>query len=311
MARPLLLVGQPLLAPLLPLLRADHDVIALWESPPPDRLREVEALVWAGEFPLGRELFDAMPRLTLIACFTVGYDGVDLALARQRGIAVAHAGNANADDVADHAIGLMLAHRRWIVEGDRQLRAGQWTIDSKMRTRSMGGAQLGIVGMGAIGVAVAERAQAMKMAIRWWGPRPKPDLPWSRADDVTALARESDIVLVAARADDRNRGMIDAAILDALGPEGLLVNVARGQLVDEAALIDALRTGRLGGAALDVFDPEPTDPGRWADVPNVVLTPHTGGATHEAVGRMAQTLMANLAAHFAGRPLPSPVAMDG
>jgi lactate dehydrogenase-like 2-hydroxyacid dehydrogenase len=310
MARPLLLVGQPLLAPVLPLLRADHDVIALWESPPPERLSDVDALVWAGEFPLGRALMDAMPRLGLIACFTVGYDGVDLPLARQRGIAVAHAGNANADDVADHAIGLMLAHRRWIVAGDSQLRAGGWTIDTKTRTRSMGGAQLGIVGMGAIGMAAAERAQAMKMRIGWWGPRLKPSIPWDRADSLAALVGDSDILLVAARADDRNRGMIDADIIEALGQDGLLVNVARGQLVDERALIDALKAGRLGGAALDEFDPEPTDPQRWADVPNVVLTPHTGGATHEAVGRMAGTLMANLAAYFAGSPLPSPV-IDG
>jgi lactate dehydrogenase-like 2-hydroxyacid dehydrogenase len=310
MVRPLLLVGQPLLAPVLPLLRADHDVIALWESPPPERLSDVDALVWAGEFPLARDLMDAMPRLGLIACFTVGYDGVDLPLARQRGIAVAHAGNANADDVADHAIGLMLAHRRWIVAGDRQLRAGGWTIDTKTRTRSMGGARLGIVGMGAIGVAAAERAQAMKMRIGWWGPRLKPSIPWDRAESLAALAGDSDILLVAARADDRNRGMIDADIIEALGQDGLLVNVARGQLVDERALIDALKAGRLGGAALDVFDPEPTDPQRWADVPNVVLTPHTGGATHEAVGRMAAMLMANLAAYFAGSPLPSPV-MDG
>ncbi|WP_420143116.1 2-hydroxyacid dehydrogenase [Sphingobium sp.] len=307
MAKPLLLVGQPLLAPLLPLLRADHDVVALWDSLPPERLRDVDALVWAGEFPLTRDLLDAMPRLSLIACFTVGYDGVDLDLARQRDIAVAHAGNANAEDVADHAIGLMLAHRRWIVEGDRQLRAGQWTIETKTRTRSMGGARLGIVGMGAIGIAVAQRAQAMKMAIGWWGPREKPALSWPRAASLEQLARDSDILLIAARADDSNRGMIDRRIIDALGPEGLLVNVARGQLVDEIALVDALRSKRLGGAALDVFDPEPTDPQRWADLPNVVLTPHTGGATHEAVGRMAQTLMANLAAHFAGQPMPSPV----
>lgn len=307
MSRPLLLVGQPLLAPLLSLLRVDHEVIALWESPPPDQLRAVDALVWAGEFPLGRDLMDAMPDLGLIACFTVGYDGVDIALARQHGIAIAHAGNANADDVADHAIGLILAHRRWIVEGDRQLRAGLWTMEAKTRTRSVGGARLGIVGMGAIGLAVAERAQAMKMAIQWWGPRPKPSLPWMRADNLRSLAQANDILLVAARADDRNRGLIDAGIIDALGSDGLLVNVARGQLVDEAALIDALRSRRLGGAALDVFDPEPTDPQRWADVPNVVLTPHTGGATHEAVGRMTQTLMANLGAHFSGAPLPSPV----
>lgn len=307
MERPLLMVGQPLLAPLLPMLQAQYEVIALWDSPPAERLAAVEALVWAGEFPLAPDLMDAIPRLSLIACFTVGYDGVDLDLARARGIAVAHGGAANAEDVADHAIGLMIAHRRWIVAGDRHLRAGGWTIEAKTRTHSMRSARLGIVGMGAIGIAIAERAAAMKMAIGWWGPREKPGLRWPRAESLAGLARESDILVVAARADDHNRGMIDAKIIGALGPQGLLVNVARGQLVDEAALIGALRDGRLGGAALDVFDPEPTDPAKWAEVPNVVLTPHTGGATHEAVAQMAATLMGNLAAHFAGEALPSPV----
>lgn len=307
MARPLLMVGQPLLAPLLPLLEAQYDVVTLWSAPPVDRLAAVQALVWAGEFPLSRDLVDAMPRLSLIACFTVGYDGVDLDLARERGIAVAHGGAANAEDVADHAIGLMIAHRRWIVEGDRHLRAGGWTIEAKTRTHSMRSARLGVVGMGAIGVAIAERAEAMRMAIGWWGPRDKPGLPWKRADSLLALAQGSDILVVAARADEHNRGMIDTAVLEALGASGLLVNVARGQLVDEAALIAALQGGRLGGAALDVFDPEPTDPAKWADVPNVVLTPHTGGATHEAVAQMAGTLMGNLAAHFAGEALPAPV----
>ncbi|EXS69858.1 2-hydroxyacid dehydrogenase [Sphingobium sp. Ant17] len=307
MTRPALLVGQALLAPVVPLLAQDYDVMTLWEQPDAAALARVDAVIWAGEFVLERALVDAMPRLSLIACFTVGYDGVDLALARERGIAVTHAGDANAQDVADHAIGLMIAHRRWIVGGDRHLRAGQWTMEAKTRTRSMGGAKLGIVGMGSIGVAVAERAQAMRMQVRWWGPREKPALPWPRAASLDALARESDIMLVAARADESNRGMISAVILDALGPEGLLVNVARGQLVDEAALIAALTSGRLGGAAIDVYDPEPTDPARWTDVPNVVLTPHTGGATHEAVAQMAQMMLANLAAHFAGAPLPSPV----
>ena len=303
----MLLVGQPLLAPLLPLLQGNYDVIALWESPTPDELAKVDATVWAGEFPFPMTLMDAMPRMGLIACFTVGYDGVDLDLARRRGIAVAHGGNANAEDVADHTIGLMIAHRRWIVGGDRHLRAGQWTIEAKTRTHSMHSARLGIVGMGAIGVAVAERSQAMKMPIAWWGPRDKPAIAWPRAATLHALALDSDILVVAAKADESNRGMIDAAIMTALGPNGLLVNVARGQLVDENALIEALKAGRLGGAALDVFDPEPTDPARWIDVPNVVLTPHTGGATHEAVARMAETLMGNLASHFAGVPLPSPV----
>ena len=307
-ARPLLLIGQPHLAPLLSLLAADYDVMSLWDQPDAAALQRVDALIWAGEFILGSELVDAMPHLRLIACFTVGYDGVDLAIARERGIAVTHAGDVNAEDVADHAIGLMIAHRRWIVAGDRHVRAGQWTAEAKTRTRSMGAARLGIVGMGAIGIAVAERAQAMKMAIGWWGPRDKPALPWPRAASLMALAADSDIMLIAARADDHNRRMIAAPIMEALGPDGLIVNVARGQLVDEDALIAALTSGRLGGAAIDVFDPEPTDPARWVDVPNVVLTPHTGGATHEAVGRMAQMLMANLTAHFAGAPLPSPVA---
>ncbi len=307
MTRPTLLVGQPLLAPLVPLLQQDHDVMILWDGASPDRLASVDALVWAGEFPLDRALLLAMPRLSLIACFTVGYDGVDLDLARERGIAVTHAGDANSEDVADHAIGLMIAHRRWIVAGDRHLRAGKWTIEAKTRTHSMGGARLGIVGMGAIGIAVAERAAAMKMRIGWWGPRDKPQLSWPRSESLEALARDSDILLVACKADESNRRMISVAIMETLGPHGLLVNVARGQLVDEGALVAALKDGRLGGAAIDVFDPEPTDPARWADVPNVVLTPHTGGATHEAVGRMAQMLMANLAAHFAGEPLPTPV----
>jgi hydroxypyruvate reductase len=307
MTRPVLLVGQPLLAPVVPLLAQEYDVMALWEEPDAAALARVDAVIWAGEFVLERALIDAMPRLSLIACFTVGYDGVDLALARERGIAVTHAGDANAQDVADHAIGLMIAHRRWIVGGDRHLRAGKWTMEAKARTRSMGGAKLGIVGMGSIGIAVAERAQAMRMQVSWWGPRDKPALPWPRVASLEALARESDILLVAARADESNRGMISADIMDALGPEGLLVNVARGQLVDEAALIAALISGRLGGAAIDVYDPEPTDPKRWADVPNVVLTPHIGGATHEAVAHMAQMLLANLTAHFADKPLISPV----
>lgn len=301
--RPLLIVGQPLLSPLLPLLASLYDVAPLWEDSGTARLAEARALIWAGEFPLSVQLLDAMPRLSLIACFTVGYDGVDLDAARERGIAVTHGGDANAEDVADHALGLIIAHRRWIVEGDRQLRAGLWTVESKQRTHSLAGARLGIVGLGHIGVALARRAEVMRMRISWTGPRAKPEVPWPRAPDLLALARGSDVVAVTARATDDNRHMINAQVIAALGPEGLLVNVARGQLVDEDALIAALHSGTLGGAALDVFETEPTPAKQWADVPRCVLTPHTGGATHQAVAHMAQMLLANLAAHFAGQPL--------
>lgn len=145
------------------------------------------------------------------------------------------------------------------------------------------------------------------MTVRWWGPRPKPDLIQVRADSLVDLARDSDILVIAARADDGNRGLISADIIQALGPQGLLVNVARGQIIDEGAMIAALREGRLGQAALDVFETEPTDPARWADVPNTVLTPHTAGATREAVQGMVLLLMQNLGAHFAGEPLVTPL----
>lgn len=306
-ARPVVLIAQPHLAPLLGLLAADYDVLPLWEEAGRVHMDEAQALVTAGEFRLDPALLEAMPQLGLIACFTVGYDGVDLDWTRARGIAVTHAGDANAEDVADHGIGLILANRRQIVAGDRQLRVGQWVAGAKTITRSLAHARLGIVGMGAIGIATARRAEVMRMQVNWWGPRSKPDLPWPRAASLMALARQSDILLVAARADETNRGMIDAAIIEALGLHGLLVNVARGQLVDEDALIAALRDGRLGGAALDVFAQEPTDAARWADAPNCVLTPHTGGATDAAVAHMAQMLQANLRAYFSGEALLSPV----
>ena len=153
---------------------------------------------------------------------------------------------------------------------------------------------------------MAWRAETFRMDVSWWGPRPK-DAEWPRADSLSALAEASDILVVACKADETNRGLISQDIIEALGPDGLLVNVSRGQVVDEDALIAALKSGTLGQAALDVFIEEPTDPARWADVPNVILTPHTAGATTAGVQGMLMLLMQNLQAHFAGQPLKTPV----
>jgi len=306
--RPTLLVAQPHLAPLVALLAGRYDLLSLWEDPSDAQLAEVRAIIVAGEFAIDRALIDRMPRLGLIACFTVGYDGIDVAWAKDRGLLVSHAQDANDEDVADHAIGLIVGHRRAIVSGDRMLRAGEWHARAKTLTRSLGGARLGIVGLGGIGRAVARRTEAMRMQVAWWGPNAKPDAQWPRADTLLALANESDILVVAARAHPGNVGLISADVIAALGPDGLLVNVARGQLVDEDAAIAALRAGTLGAAALDVYETEPTPAERWADVPNTVLTPHTAGATQEAVQTMAGMLVANLAAFFAGEPLPNPAA---
>ena len=289
-------------------LEADYRVLRLWRSPPADDMAEVEAVVLAGEFALDKGLLESLPRLRHLACFTTGYDGIDVAWARARGLVVTHAPAVNHEDVADHAIGLILGARRAIVAGDRRLKSGGWRADHKPLTRSLGGAHLGLVGLGRIGEAVGRRAEAMGMQIAWWGPRPKPDAPYPRHASLLELADWSEVLVVGCRADETNRGLVSAAVIEALGPEGLLVNVARGQVVDEDALIAALKSGRLGAAALDVFAEEPTPTERWADAPNTVLTPHTAGATREAVGRMRALLHANLAAVLGGGEPVSPVA---
>ena len=304
--RPALLIMQRHLAPLTAFLESAWDVYRFWEGPPVEAAHDIRALVVAGEFPLDKPLIESLPNLQLIACFTSGYDRIDVPWCRARGLAVTHAPGVNHEDVADHALGLILAARRQIAAGDRALRAGEWTVDSKLITPSLNGQRLGVVGLGNIGEAVARRGEALRMTVKWWGPRDKP-AAWPRAASLIDLARDSDIIVVACKADDSNVGLISRDVIEALGPDGLLVNVARGQLVDEAALIAALRGGRLGQAALDVFEDEPTGAGRWAGVPNTVLTPHTAGATTEAVQGMMMLLMQNLHAAFAGEPLKTPV----
>ena len=306
--KPAILIMQRHLAPLTAFLESAYTVHRFWEGPPVEAAPAIRALVVAGEFELDKHLIESLPNLGLIACFTSGYEGIDVAWARARGLQVAHAPGVNHEDVADHALGLILGSRREIVPGDRAVRGGGWMLESRTITRSMHGQRLGIVGLGLIGQALAKRAEACRIQVSWWGPNPKPDMPWPRVGDLVELARKSDILAVACRADDSNRGLISREVMEALGPEGLLVNVSRGQVVDEDALIDLLRSGKLGFAALDVFVEEPTPAIRWLDVPNTVLTPHTGGATNEAVQGMLGLMMANLAAHFAGEPLKTPVA---
>src|SRR6185312_12846659 len=238
--KPAILVVQPHLAAIAAMLEADFTVWRLWQAPPLEASGTIGAIVVAGEFPIDRALAESLPNLGLIACFTAGYDGVDLAWASERGLKVSHSPGVNHEDVADHAIGLMLAAWRGLLEGDAIVRGGRWVATEKRITPSLGGRRLGIVGLGAIGKAIARRAEAFGLGVAWWAPREQPDAPWPRAESLQALAADSDILVVAARATDENRGMIDAGVLEALGPHGLLVNVARGQLVDEAALIDAL-----------------------------------------------------------------------
>jgi lactate dehydrogenase-like 2-hydroxyacid dehydrogenase len=305
--RPALLIASRALAPVAPFLEPAYRVFRLWEGPPVEATDDITAVVVAGEDALDTAVLEHLPNLRHVACFTSGYDGLDLDWCRARGRIVTHAPAVNHEDVADHALALMLAARRRVVDGDRIVRSGSWAIEQRLITPSMRGQLVGIVGLGAIGEAVALRAVVMGCEVTWWGPRDKPQAAWPKAGSLVELAQASDVLVVACRADATNRGLISTEVIEALGPNGLLVNVARGSLVDEDALIAALKAGRLGGAALDVFETEPTSAERWADVPNVLLTPHTAGATLAAVHGMLALLMRNLQAVAAGESPVSPV----
>jgi len=308
MPEPVIMISHPIMAGLEPAFAgAGLKMARAWALSDADQA-EVRVVLHAGEFKLAPETLLALPKLGLVACVSSGYDGVDVAWCRARGLEVTHAEGLNAEDVADHAIGLILAAWRNIPAGDRRVREGLWRHEDRMTPQpSLNRRKLGIVGLGHIGEAVARRAEQMRMQIGWWGPREKQS-PWPRAESLMALAQDSDILVVACRADATNRGMIGREVIDAVGPAGVIVNVARGSLVDEDALIAALKDGRLWRAALDVFETEPTPGERWADVPGVVLTPHTAGVNTEAVPLMVAQAIDNVRRFLAGEPVLSPVA---
>lgn len=310
--QPVLLLSHEMLAPIQATLEPAYRVIRLWEHP--DRLvflegvgREVQAIVHAGEINLSTDFLSEMPRLGLIACVSVGYDGVDVPWCRSRGIAVTHSQGLNAEDVADHGVGAFLAVWRAIVTGDATVREGRWSHTDRMRPRpALAGRKVGIVGLGHIGQAIARRVEAFGMVVSWWGPNDK-ETHWPKAASLLALARDSDALFVACRGDAANHHLISKAVIEAVGARGCIVNVARGSVVDEDALIAALKDGTLGMAALDVFEKEPTPAARWADVPNTVLTPHSAGSTLESLPKMVGQTLENLRRFFHEEPLLSPV----
>lgn len=272
----------------------------------PTQRKDVRAAITVGSTGVSNEMIDALPGLGLIACFGVGVDGVDLDYCRQRGVAVSHGRDINHEDVADVAIGLMIAVLRGFSAGERVLRSGQWSEKLAIPpTRRLRGRKLGIAGMGAIGRAVAARAAAFGLELKWFGPRAKPDVAIPFEPDLTKLAEWADVLIVAARGDQT--GLINAKVIEALGPDGVLVNITRGHVVDEDALIAALKAGKLGGAGLDVFWDEPTPPERWKDVPNTTLLPHIGGGTRESLYAGTQNVFENLRRFYAGEPLLTPV----
>jgi lactate dehydrogenase-like 2-hydroxyacid dehydrogenase len=286
-------------------LRAHFTVHMNADDAPLDRIR---AVAGSGESKVGAELIARLPALKVISIMGVGYDGVDVAAAKARGILVTHTPDVLNDDVADLALALALNIARRIPQADRYVREGRWAQQGPMPLATkMSGARMGIVGMGRIGQAIAERARAFGMSVAYTARSAKTNLPYTFHDQVTALAAQSDFLVVITPGGAATRKLIDAKVLQALGPTGYLINVARGSVVDEAALLAALQAGTIAGAALDVFENEPHVPEALRALDNVVLVPHIGSATVATRQAMANLAFENLRAFFAGGTPPTPV----
>jgi lactate dehydrogenase-like 2-hydroxyacid dehydrogenase len=253
------------------------------------------------------DLIAKLPNLEIIASFGVGTDNIDLKAAKSAGIRVTNTPDVLNDAVAELTIGLMIALARRIPQGDRFVRDGKWPRGGLGLFTELTGKTVGILGLGRIGKEIATRAQAMKMRVVYHGRKRQENVPYIYYDSLLDMARDCDwLVLIAPGGKGTDR-IVSRAVLEALGPKGMLVNIARGTLVDESALVDLLANGGLGGAALDVFEQEPQVPSALFALDNVVLSPHQGSATHQTRDAMSATLVANLDAHFAGEPLISPV----
>lgn len=310
MKREVLVMG-PFYAPKLAELEQRFAAHKLWLEKDRDAYiasvaDRITAAATSGARGMDAATMDRLPKLKLISHFGVGVDSVDTEAARRRGIAVTNTPDVLTEDVADLTVALLLATVRRIPQGDRYVREGKWAQAAFPLTDTMQGRTLGIVGMGRIGRAIARRAEAFNLKIAYQGPRRKADVPWPHFADPVALARESDFLAIACPGGEATRGLVNRAVIEALGPRGVLVNISRGSVVDEPALLAALKDGRLGAAGLDVFHNEPRIDEAFLALDNVVLQPHVGSATHPTRAAMGQLVIDNLEAFFAGRPLQTP-----
>lgn len=273
------------------------------------QVREARALTSFGTVGASAAMMDALPKLEIIALCSVGYDKVDIDHARARGIRVTNTPDVLTDDTADLAVGLLYATLRNIATNDRFVRAGRWAAGEKPPlARKLTGRRIGILGLGRIGRAIAQRLEPVAGEILYHGRHAVADAPYTYVADRIDFARACDVVIVATAGGAGTEKLVDAAMLDALGADGVIVNIARGSIVDEDALVAALAGKRIAGAGLDVFADEPHVPAALLAMDHVVLQPHQGSATQETRAAMADLVLANLDAHFAGRALPTPVA---
>jgi lactate dehydrogenase-like 2-hydroxyacid dehydrogenase len=274
----------------------------------PARAGDIRAIVTRSNLEVPAALVERLPKLEIIATNGVGYELIPLALAARRGIAVSNTPDVLNAAVAELCIGSLLALLRQLPQADRYVREGRWRGASFPLTSSLAGKQVGIVGLGRIGKDIARRLAPFGVALAYHG-RSDQQLAWRFEADLMALARDVDVLIVAAPGGAETARMIDASVLEALGPKGILVNVARGSLVDEEALLAALAQKRIAGAALDVFDREPDIDARFFGLENVLLMPHIGSATQETRAAMAQLMLVNVRSWFGSGRVLTPVPL--
>jgi len=298
----------PLYQPCMDRLEADFTVHKLWQAKDRDTMLadvgpRVRGMQAGGASIVPGSLIESLPKLEIISVFGVGYDGIDVAAAKRRGITVTNTPDVLNDCVADLAMGLTIAAARRLSEGDRYVRAGKWLKGPMPLATRVSGKRLGIVGFGRIGQTIAKRASGFDMQIAYHSRRPVADAPFKHYPSLVDLAKNSDFLVVITPGGKETFHLINEEVMRALGPKGILVNVARGSVVDEKALVKVLEEGVLGGAGLDVFEDEPKVPEALFAMDNVVLAPHVGSATHETRTAMGNLCVDNLVLHFGGKPV--------
>jgi D-3-phosphoglycerate dehydrogenase len=293
-------------------LADDYEIHRLWEAADRNAFLEtvapnIRAVATRGELGAQAALIDRLPRLEIIACYGVGVDAIDLARAKARGVRVTNTPDVLTEDVADMAMALTLATLRKVPQGDAYVRSGAWAKANMPLATSLGGKTIGLLGFGRIGRAVARRAKGFGVRIVYCDVAPAADAEGAYYPDAVALARASDVLIATVSGGEATRNLVNAKVFEALGPSGVFINVARGSIVDEDALIEALRRGVIAGAGLDVFWNEPNIDPRLLVFESVVVQPHQSSGTVETRKAMGKLVRDNLAAHFAGRPLLTPV----
>jgi hydroxypyruvate reductase len=303
MAQPDIIVTAPLPPFLYDPLKADyrcHDYYAASHKPGllAAEGAKIRGLVQGGGTVNPTSLLDALPKLEIISVFGVGYDGVPIDYCRQRGIKVTNTPDVLTDDVADVAVGLVLMTGRGFAKAERFVRAGTWEKQGPELTTKLGGKRVGILGLGRIGKAIAQRLAAMGMQIAYTGRKAQADVPYRFVPDLKSMAAEVDFLIVACPGGPATKNLVNADVLAALGKKGTIVNIARGSIIDEPALVAALQAGTIKAAGLDVFVDEPHVPAPLLTMENVVLLPHVGSGTHETRKAMGDLCKANLDAWF-------------